>query len=82
MPQPEAPSETFLLAWDIDVANVIKRSQAEVQSLLFVSPRWHGEEQGWITTPLPRKSLEISFWTLFPRTNSRAKGMSRLFRNA
>jgi hypothetical protein len=49
MPQPEAPFETFLLAWDLDVVNVIKTSRAQVESLLFVSPRWHGDQQGWIT---------------------------------
>lgn len=47
--EPEPLSETFLLAWDIDVCGVLKSAQGKLESLLFVAPQRVGRKYRWVT---------------------------------
>jgi hypothetical protein len=46
---PQGAHDTLLLAWDTDVADVIRSSDAELESLFFVAPQRFGRRCGWFT---------------------------------
>lgn len=48
-PEPEPAVETFLLAWDVDVVNVLKTSPGTLESLCFVAPERRGKTLRWIS---------------------------------
>ena len=47
--EPEPSTETFILSWDIDVAEVLKTAPGRLESLLFVAPRRTGRRTSWAT---------------------------------
>ncbi len=50
---PEAQgSQTCLLAWDTDVADVIASGGGQLESLLFVALKSAGKRRGWSTTQI------------------------------
>ncbi len=47
--EPEALPDTFLLAWDTDVASALTSLDADLDSLLFVAPHVRGRKRGWFS---------------------------------
>ena len=47
--EPNAPLDTFLLAWDSDVVGAVTALDACVESLLCVAPHVRGRKRGWFS---------------------------------
>jgi hypothetical protein len=46
---PQAVPDTFLLAWDIDLVNVVKSRDVVIESLMFVAQHVRGPNRGWFS---------------------------------
>jgi len=49
--EPDAVLDTFLLAWDSDVADSVRSMgvDVDVEGLMFVAPRMRGRKRGWFS---------------------------------
>jgi hypothetical protein len=44
---PRAPTQSFLLAWDTDVAKALSTLDADMEGLLFIAPVLRKDQRGW-----------------------------------
>jgi hypothetical protein len=47
--EPEPTVNTLLLAWDVDVVDVLNSASNTLESLMFVAPRHSGRTSMWVT---------------------------------